>query len=55
MMSAKEVESSIDGMSLEGLREAILCEMRNKPLLDREACELLFQEYTDKLLELYTP
>ncbi|WP_157875601.1 MULTISPECIES: hypothetical protein [unclassified Streptomyces] len=52
-MTAEEVKSSIEGLSLEELRDSVLCEMRNKPLLDREACEYLLQAYTDKLAELY--
>lgn len=38
---------------IEDLRDRILVEMRNRPMLSNESCEFLLQTYTDKLAELY--
>lgn len=49
----EELKRSIDVMTLEDLGESILAEMRNKPVLSREACEFLLQAYANRLSELY--
>lgn len=52
-MTVDQIRQHVESLNLVELRESILVEMRNGPLLEPKACEFLLQTYTDKLGELY--